>query len=98
MREYFNKKFYKNCIYKERIFKTPVEYEIYTAGLQSGYIEFSLEIDKSLIKKGIEVCKKELKSFGKCDAAGANQGYLEDIFVIVHWKEKQIIFMHKDDK
>lgn len=97
MREYFNKRFYKSCILK-KFFKEPIEYSIYVAGINREYVEMMLDIDRHLIKKGVRICEKELNNIGRSDVDGANQGFLNDLFFVVHWEEKQIIVMYKNDK
>lgn len=97
MREYAFKTFYKNYTYK-KLLKEPVEYSVYVAGINKDYVKHRLEIYPKLIKKGIKICGKEFKKWGRSDSAGANQGYIEELFVCVHWKEKQIIIMHEMDK
>lgn len=97
MREYAYKAFYRKYKYK-KFLKEPVEYSVYVAGANRGYVTHLLKVYPKTIKKAIKVCKKEFNKFGRSDAAGANQGYIDDLFVCVHWEEKQIIIMHKIDK
>lgn len=97
MREYTFKEFYKKYKYK-KIFKDEVEYSVHVAGVNRGSIKQILKEQPELIKKSIKICEKELKKWGRSDAAGANQGYVEELFVCVHWEAKQIIIMHEMDK
>lgn len=97
MREYFLKRFYKNYI-KKKFLEKPVEYSIYIAGINREYVEMMLDIDRTLIQKGIKKCRKEFNHVGRSDADGANQGFVSDLFFVVHWEEKQVIVMYKDDK
>lgn len=85
MREYAYKKFYRNYKYK-KLLKDPVEYSVHVAGINRDYVTNFLKVYPKTIKKAIKVCKKEFKKFGRSDAAGANQGYLLDLFVCVHWE------------